>query len=57
LKVNCPECDGEIDVYDDVITGEIVTCPDCGMDFEVIIEEDGSITLKEAEVEGEDWGE
>ncbi len=57
MKTNCPECDGEIKVYDDAISGEIVTCPDCGMDFEVILEENGSVILREAEVEGEDWGE
>ena len=57
MKARCPECDGEIEVYDDVINGEIVTCPECGMDFEVVIEENGEIKLVPAEVEGEDWGE
>jgi len=57
VKLNCPECDAEIEIFDDVISGEIVSCPDCGMDYEVVIEENGSMKLLPAEVEGEDWGE
>ncbi len=57
MKLNCPECDAEIEIFDDVISGEIVSCPDCGMDYEVVIEENGSMKLLPAEVEGEDWGE
>lgn len=57
MKVKCTECDGELTIPDDVINGEIVTCPDCGMDFEVNIKDSGEIELKPAEVEGEDWGE
>ena len=52
--LKCPECDGEIEIPDDVISGEIVSCPDCGMDYEVEITEDGEIRLKPAEIEGED---
>lgn len=54
--VECPECGGKIKVPDDVLEGEIFSCPDCGMEYEVYIN-DGEITLKPAEVEGEDWGE
>lgn len=57
MDKKCPECDGELDIPDDVISGEIVSCPDCGMDFEVRIEKGGEIELKPAEIEGEDWGE
>ena len=56
METKCPECDGDIEIYDDVISGEIVSCPECGMDFEVVIE-DGKIKLVPADVEGEDWGE
>ncbi len=55
--MKCPECDCEIEIPDDVISGEIVSCPDCGMDYEVEITEKGEIRLKPAEIEGEDWGE
>ncbi len=35
--VFCPECETNLDVdEDDVDEGEIVSCPECGSDFEVI---------------------
>jgi lysine biosynthesis protein LysW len=40
-----------------VISGEIVCCPDCGMDYEVKLSADGKVSLEPAEIEGEDWGE
>ena len=33
----CPECDTNLDLEeDDVDEGEIISCPECGTDFEVI---------------------
>lgn len=55
-KVNCKECDKELNVPDDAIKGEIVTCPDCGCDFE-IVSVGSKVELKPAEKVGEDWGE
>ena len=53
--VECLECVAEINLPDDVMENEIVTCPDCGVELEVI-----SLTPMELdyapEVE-EDWGE
>lgn len=57
MEARCPECDTKISIYDDVISGEIVNCPDCGMDYEVIVKGNGMIELVPAEIEGEDWGE
>jgi len=57
FPLNCPECDAELEIPEDVISGEIISCPDCGMDYEVEITEEGEIKLKPAEIEGEDWGE
>jgi alpha-aminoadipate carrier protein LysW len=35
--VHCPECEFNLDIEeDDVDEGEIVSCPECGSDFEVI---------------------
>ncbi len=35
--VLCPECESEIDVEEDELDeGEIVSCADCGTDFEVV---------------------
>ena len=57
MKSNCIECDGGIEVSDDVLKGEIVTCSECGQDLEISSLKGGSITFVKAEVEGEDWGE
>ena len=57
MKVNCKECDKELNVPDDAVKGEIVTCPDCGSDFEIASINSGKVQLKVAEKVGEDWGE
>ncbi len=57
IKVTCQECGGTITIPDDAIVGEIISCPDCGIDYEVSQINNGSIQLKIAEDIGEDWGE
>ncbi len=55
--MKCPECEGDMTIPEDAIQGEIVTCPDCGVSFEVHVKGAGSFELKPAQIEGEDWGE
>jgi alpha-aminoadipate carrier protein LysW len=55
--MNCPECDANLNIPDDAAVGEIVSCADCGADFEIAKKEGSTIKLKEAETVGEDWGE
>ena len=55
-KIKCIECDGDIQVPEESVQGEIVTCPDCGVDYEVKTGENG-VNLTKAESIGEDWGE
>lgn len=60
----CPECDADLDVDEyDVDKGDIVSCPDCGKNFEVTgaspleldeIEEDDEDDDDEDELEEED---
>ena len=57
MKQKCPECDAYVEIPDDAISGEIVTCLDCGMDYEIKIKGEKVIELAPAELEGEDWGE
>ena len=57
MKVNCKECDKELNVPDDAVKGEIVTCADCGSDFEIASVSNKKVELKPAEKVGEDWGE
>ncbi len=49
----CPECDAEIpEEFEDV--GEIVTCPECGVDLEVISLDPVEFDLAPMEDEEED---
>ena len=52
---NCPECDAGINVPEDAVEGEIVTCAECGASFELAKTSDG-FELKPAQTVGEDWG-
>jgi alpha-aminoadipate carrier protein LysW len=37
MAVVCPECDNPLDIdVDDVEEGEVITCDECGSDFEVV---------------------
>jgi alpha-aminoadipate/glutamate carrier protein LysW len=51
----CPECEGSLNL-DGVLAGEIVVCPDCGVDLEVTAVAP-SVALALAPQEAEDWGE
>ena len=53
--VSCPECVVEITLEDNVEQGEIIVCPDCGVDLEIISLEPPVVEL--APMEQEDWGE
>ena len=55
--MNCPECDGNIRIPGDASVGEIVSCPDCGADYEISNKVGSNFELKQAETVGEDWGE
>lgn len=57
MKTQCQECGVEINVPNDMMIGEILTCPDCGEDFELASKSEDKIELKPAETVGEDWGQ
>jgi len=52
---NCPECDAELALGAGLEEGEIVVCPDCGVELEVTSINPLQLDLA-PEVE-EDWGE
>jgi alpha-aminoadipate carrier protein LysW len=52
----CVDCEAAIEVPDDAVDGEIVTCPDCGLDLEVTVTPTGR-SIKALVMEKEDWGE
>jgi alpha-aminoadipate/glutamate carrier protein LysW len=57
LNIECKDCGAEIKTPDDVVVGEIVTCPDCGADFEIVSKTAEKLEVKPAESVGEDWGQ
>lgn len=57
METKCAECDAGIAVPDDAIRGELVTCKDCGSDYEVVEIQGGTVLLKPADAIEEDWGE
>jgi len=57
MIAKCEECDADMTVPDDAIVGEIVQCKDWSAEYEGATIGDGKVTLKEAEVAEEDWGE
>jgi alpha-aminoadipate/glutamate carrier protein LysW len=55
MKGMCPECEGEVTIPQDAQTGEILVCPDCGVELELTNLD--PIQLNLAPKEAEDWGE
>ena len=53
--ITCPECEAEIELGSEVELGEIIVCPDCGIDLEIISLDPLKVEL--APMEQEDWGE
>lgn len=56
-NVRCPDCDVELKISKDVMQGEILSCPSCGLEMEVKQIKGESVELQELEIVGEDWGE
>lgn len=52
---NCPVCDRTMEFDKDTLTGELIECPDCGTELEVISTD--PYAVEEAPQEEEDWGE
>jgi alpha-aminoadipate carrier protein LysW len=54
-QMTCPQCAAPIELAADTIQGEILQCPECGVELEVMSLDPLSLDLA-PEVE-EDWGE
>ena len=53
--VLCPECDTDLDIEeDDVEEGDVVSCAECGSDFEVVTTNPLELNKVEDEEEDED---
>jgi alpha-aminoadipate carrier protein LysW len=55
MSATCPECEANLTLTN-VMEGEIVVCPDCGVDLEVLAVQP-TVSLALAPQEAEDWGE
>ncbi len=54
----CPECESPIDVEEDEVDeGEIISCSECGTDFEVVTKDPFELVRVEDEEEDEDRDE
>ncbi len=51
----CTECEAEISLEPTTEVGEIIQCPDCGLDLEVLCLDPPKVAP--APEEEEDWGE
>ena len=51
----CPECEAQVDLdVDELEEGEIVSCPECGMDLEVVSTNPLELRLAEEEDDYDD---
>ncbi len=57
--VLCPECESDLDIEEDELDeGEIVSCTECGTDFEVVgVEPLELARISEEDDEDEEFGE
>jgi alpha-aminoadipate/glutamate carrier protein LysW len=55
MNVTCPECGAEFNLDQGTEQNEIIVCPDCGVDLEIVDLDPPSVEL--APMEAEDWGE
>jgi alpha-aminoadipate carrier protein LysW len=55
MNATCPECEAEITLSADAVEGEIIVCPDCAAELEVVSVDPPELAL--APEVGEDWGE
>jgi len=53
--VTCPECAATVTLEPDAEVGEIIVCPECGVDLEITGLVPATVAL--APMEQEDWGE
>jgi len=54
-EITCLECGATIEVESNTIVGEILECPDCGVELEVV--GINPVTVELAPEVEEDWGE
>lgn len=51
----CPECSADVSIPADAMQNELISCPDCGAELEIISLDPPQLDL--APTVEEDWGE
>lgn len=51
----CPECEADVLIAADAMQNELIACPDCGTELEIVSL--NPLTLEAAPEVEEDWGE
>lgn len=51
----CPECDGEVEIPNDAMENELLSCAECGIELEIMSL--NPLALELAPKVEEDWGE
>jgi len=51
----CPICDADVEIAGDAMQNELIACPDCGSELEIVSL--SPLSLEEAPEIEEDWGE
>jgi alpha-aminoadipate/glutamate carrier protein LysW len=55
IMIYCPECETNLDIdEEEVDEGEIVSCPECGSDFEIVTVNPIELKPVEEEIEDDD---
>ena len=57
MTIICIDCGGALELPEDTLKGEIISCPDCGVDYVLVEDNSGLLSLQILTIEGEDWGE
>jgi alpha-aminoadipate carrier protein LysW len=57
MTIACIDCGGDLELPEDSLKDEIISCPDCGVDYVVVEETPRLLSLQLLTIEGEDWGE
>lgn len=55
LTSSCPICEASLEIKEDTVIGELMSCDDCGTELEVTSTE--PVKIEEAPEVEEDWGE
>lgn len=54
--IKCPDCNGTILLEIDSQSGDVISCPSCGGEFELKFK-NSQFILDELKIEQDDWGE